>query len=109
MSPESPHLQEGQPTFVAIHGVGRQLELATIRTLIEGSHQAGATVGRYSRAQLADLRKQFAPLIVDDAGRKFAEVRYSQLIDAHSSYSERDLKLWLRTFLYFPRIYRPAE
>jgi hypothetical protein len=85
-----------QPIFVAVHGVGRQLELATLRTLIEGSHLVRDSQSKFTRAQLDDLCEKHGGMVLDETGH-FAEVRYSHLIDSHASYSERDLKQWIST------------
>ena len=93
-----------QRTFVVIHGVGRQHELDTLRTLVEGADRALAVPSKFTLAELDEKRIRSAPLLVEEGGRRFAEVCYSDLIDAHSEYSETDLMRWLRTFE--SRLYR---
>jgi hypothetical protein len=80
-------------TFVVVHGVGRQAELDTLRTLVEGYHLVTHTprAGGVSRSE-ADLMRE------EDGADWFEEVRYSHLIAHHEEYGERDLRRWLRTF-----------
>jgi hypothetical protein len=93
----APALVTADPTFVVVHGVGRQFELDTLRTLIEGSHLGFSSPTKYSRAELDDIRTPSTPVILVEHGRSFAEVRYSPLAEAHSHYTEGDLRRWLRT------------
>lgn len=84
--------------FVIVHGVGRQTELDTLRTVMEGSYLGHDTPSKFTRAELDELRRHSEPFVIDEYGRTFVEVCYSDSIDGHLPYTESDLKRWLRTF-----------
>lgn len=95
-------LLDQRELFVVVHGVGRQAELETLRTFVEGIARLQITGAAFSRAELADLASTDGDVAVhvNKTRIPFVEINYASNIHAHEAFAEEDIKRWLKSFRY---------
>jgi hypothetical protein len=89
---ESPH-----GLVVIVHGIGRQAELQTLKTFLEGCTADLDFPSTATRAQLAYQLRTNGRVNVPEVGLAFSEYSYSREIAQHLDYAEAEPKAWVRS------------
>jgi len=86
-----------KPLVIVVHGVGRQSELHTLKSFIEGLTATFDLPNTMTRAQLADQLRKGAEVSVDAIPFALQEFNYARTIRKYRRYAEDDPRAWIRS------------